>query len=266
MGGRMPPQNEVYAESARIGQQLNAIAGKIEQLKQLNKKKGLFDDTTTQFGSVTAEITDNTARVDQLLAALDARANELAGRANTRHASESARNAVQALKLRHTQNMQDFFQAVQTRKDTEQKKQTRRRQQTSSRYPGRAHGVGMGSDYMDGESDQNPLITGSGYAAQGRIQGGNSVLYAERANAMEQVQRSISEMAQMFKQFREMVESQQSLVMRIDDNVDQSALHINTGNEELAKYLKYIQGNRSLLIKMFIIVLFFIVVYVVLLT
>merc|ERR1712194_49573 len=253
--GRIP--NEIYTESGRIGHELTQIQLKIEEMKKLNKKKGIFVDTTEQFGTLSAQITEGMNRVKNMMEQLDLRAQNLSSAGN---ASEAARNAVQALKLRHTQNMSDFLAVCQERNSRAQKDQARK-QVYLPKYPPNQAMTGMGLEMSSepGEGDNRALMTGQ--VVQDPLQFGN-----ERAAAMKTVQKSINEIATMFKQMSEMISLQDTQISRIDANVDGIADSLDAGTQDLTKFLTNISSNRSLLIKIFGIVLVFIVIFIVFLS
>jgi len=67
----------------------------------------------------------------------------------------------------------------------------------------------------------------------------------------------------MFSQLATMVKEQDELVHRIDANVDDAEMNVEAAHTELLKYFKNISSNRWLMLKVFGIVIFFFVVFIV---
>ncbi|EEQ98637.1 syntaxin 5, putative [Perkinsus marinus ATCC 50983] len=83
-----------------------------------------------------------------------------------------------------------------------------------------------------------------------------------RANAVQAVQRTIGELGQMFEKVSSMVYEQDEMIMRIDSDVDDTMGHLNEGQNQLLKYFHSISGNRSLILKIFAILVCFVIFFV----
>ena len=55
-------------------------------------------------------------------------------------------------------------------------------------------------------------------------------------------------------------------VYRIDDNVDEALTNVEAAHSELLKYFKGITSNRWLMVKIFIVVIVFFIIFIVFLT
>ncbi|CDI78602.1 syntaxin, putative [Eimeria acervulina] len=70
-----------------------------------------------------------------------------------------------------------------------------------------------------------------------------------RAEAVENVQRVIGELAAIFQRVATMIAHQEEMIQRIDDDLDASMHHIREGQNELLNFYNRISSNRSLIIK-----------------
>jgi syntaxin 5 len=66
----------------------------------------------------------------------------------------------------------------------------------------------------------------------------------------------------MFTQLAAMVQEQGELALRIDDNIDNVASNVDSAQTELLKYLQTISNNRWLALKIFGILLIFIMLFI----
>merc|ERR1719188_1271596 len=84
-----------------------------------------------------------------------------------------------------------------------------------------------------------------------------------RADAIQTVQRSVAEVAQMFQRMAVLVTAQQEMVQRIDDEVGITLVNVEQGQDHLLRYFKRVSGSRGLILKVFFILLLFVVFFVV---
>merc|ERR1719188_1442015 len=87
--------------------------------------------------------------------------------------------------------------------------------------------------------------------------------HASRAEAVQNVQKTIGELAQMFQKMAVLVTAQEEMIQRIDSDVDNTLSNVDAAQENLLKYFKYISSNRALIIKVFLILIFFVIFFVV---
>ncbi|KAL9540476.1 hypothetical protein PS6_010744 [Mucor atramentarius] len=79
-----------------------------------------------------------------------------------------------------------------------------------------------------------------------------------RSSAIESIESTIAELGGIFQQLATMVAEQRETVQRIDQNTDDIEMNVMGAQRELLKYYTSISSNRWLIIKIFVtIVLFF---------
>merc|ERR1711879_343243 len=122
-------------------------------------------------------------------------------------------------------------------------------------------GAISGMEVMDG--DEYDIMMNPGHRKQGQIDPGFS---QDKLNAMKGVQKAINEIGQMFKKMSELIEMQDEQIMRIDHDIDETTGHLDTAEKDLYTYFKNISGNRALILKIFGIIIFFIIFFVMFLT
>jgi syntaxin 5 len=72
----------------------------------------------------------------------------------------------------------------------------------------------------------------------------------------------MGELASMFSRLGQLVYEQRSMIEKIDNNTDISLNNIELGERELIKIRKDVSSNRGLIIKIFLILIFTSVVYI----
>ena len=88
----------------------------------------------------------------------------------------------------------------------------------------------------------------------------------ERANAMQTVEQTIIELGGMFQQLATMIKEQDEAIQRIDSNIEDVDLNVSQAHSELLKYFQSVTSNRWLMIKIFMVLIVFFVVFVVVMT
>lgn len=88
----------------------------------------------------------------------------------------------------------------------------------------------------------------------------------DRANAMQTVEQTILELGGMFQQLATMIKEQDEAIQRIDSNIDDVDVNVNAAHSELLKYFQSVTSNRWLMIKIFLVLIVFFVVFIVVMT
>ncbi|XP_022156929.1 syntaxin-31 [Momordica charantia] len=83
-----------------------------------------------------------------------------------------------------------------------------------------------------------------------------------RSVALHNVESTISELSGIFTHLATMVAHQGELAIRIDDNMDESLANVEGARSALLRHLNQISSNRWLLIKIFAILILFLMVFI----
>ena len=91
----------------------------------------------------------------------------------------------------------------------------------------------------------------------------NSIQFLEeRANAMQSVESTIVELGQIFNQLATMVQQQEEMITRIDTNITDTSLNVESAHQSLLQYFQSVSNNRWLMIKVFGVLFTFFMVFV----
>ena len=83
---------------------------------------------------------------------------------------------------------------------------------------------------------------------------------------MRDIEKTIVELGGIFQQLAFMVKEQEEVVHRIDSNVEDAEMNVEAAHTEILKYFKSVASNRWLMIKVFALLIFFFLVFVIFLT
>jgi len=85
----------------------------------------------------------------------------------------------------------------------------------------------------------------------------------QRAETMQNIESTIIELGGIFQQLAHMVKEQEEMVERIDTNVQDTELNIESAHSEILKYFQSVTKNRWLMIKIFGVLIFFFIFFVI---
>ena len=136
--------------------------------------------------------------------------------------------------------------------------------------------AGGGGGFLQGNPSGNRDAAGFDGYVSGRNddafggQSQNQVLLANqdqymssRSEALQNVERTITELGGIFQQLSTMVAEQGEMAVRIDENVEQSVANVDAAQTQLLKYLNSISSNRWLIMKIFGVLISFLVFFIV---
>jgi len=86
---------------------------------------------------------------------------------------------------------------------------------------------------------------------------------SSRATAVRSIESTIAELQGIFRQLSMLVAEQGELIERIDHNTEQAAHNISGAQSALMKYWQNISSNRTLMLKIFFVLLVFVVIFLV---
>ena len=86
---------------------------------------------------------------------------------------------------------------------------------------------------------------------------------ASRAQATESIETTIHELSSMYTRLTSLVAQQEEVVVRIGENLDETSLNVERGHQELLRYFDGISGNRMLILKVFAILILFLVFFMI---
>ncbi|XAR65915.1 hypothetical protein NMG60_11011919 [Bertholletia excelsa] len=82
-----------------------------------------------------------------------------------------------------------------------------------------------------------------------------------RAAALQNVESTISELGGIFTHLATMVAQQGELAIRIDDNMEETLANVDSARSALLRHLHQISSNRGLMIKIFAVLIFFLMLF-----
>ncbi|KAK5598510.1 Syntaxin-5 [Crenichthys baileyi] len=113
----------------------------------------------------------------------------------------------------------------------------------------------MGDVAIDMDSQSNPL--------QLQLIDEQDSYIQSRADTMQNIESTIVELGSIFQQLAHMVKEQEETIQRIDANVEDTQLNVESAHTEILKYFQSVSSNRWLMIKIFLVLIVFFIIFVV---
>uniref|UniRef100_A0A8C1VWU9 Syntaxin 5A, like n=1 Tax=Cyprinus carpio TaxID=7962 RepID=A0A8C1VWU9_CYPCA len=262
-------RSEFTLLAKRIGRDLSNTFAKLEKLTILAKRKSLFDDKAAEIDELTYIVKQDINSLNKQIAGLQELVRSRGGQ-NGRHLQTHSNSIVVSLQSKLASISSDFKSVLEVR--TENLKQQRSRQEQFSQTPASSSSFHANSFnnsvLMQDDSKKTDISIDMDLSSSQQMQliSERDSYIQNRADTMQNIESTIVELGSIFQQLAHMVKEQEETVQRIDANVEDTQLNVDLAHTEILKYFQSVSNNRWLLIKMFLILIIFFIVFVVFMT
>lgn len=252
----------------RIGKDLSNTFAKLEKLTILAKRKSLFDDKAVEIEELTYIIKQDINSLNKQIAQLQDLVRSR-GAPGGRHIQTHSNTIVVSLQSKLASMSNDFKSVLEVR--TENLKQQRSRREQFSQPPVSSSPL-MANNFKSSVLMQDESRSLGDVAIDMDSQGNHMQLQLideqdsyiqSRADTMQNIESTIVELGSIFQQLAHMVKEQEETIQRIDANVEDTQLNVEAAHTEILKYFQSVSSNRWLMIKIFLVLIIFFIVFVV---
>ncbi|RIA81015.1 t-SNARE [Glomus cerebriforme] len=261
-------KSEFARMAAAIGKDINITAAKLQKLTKLAKRKTLFDDRPVEISELTYIIKQDIAKLNKQIALLQQYVRD--HKKNNKQADEHSSNVVVMLQSKLASTSMSFKDVLEIRTQNMKASKDRREQFmfTSNQQANTPAADSPLYNTQRRNDQQNTdflaLDMSSGQTQQQQLQfiEQQDNYIESRATAIESIESTIAELGNIFQQLATMVAEQRETVQRIDANTDDIQTHVEGAQKELLKYYASISSNRWLMVKIFAVIIFFFLVFI----
>ncbi|XP_024540022.1 syntaxin-32 isoform X1 [Selaginella moellendorffii] len=286
--------SEFNRRASQIGLSIHQTSNKLHKLTQLAKKTSIFDDPAVEIQELTAVIRQDiqalNSAIEDLQRVCDAR-NEIN---RNKHSSDHSTTVVGNLKTRLMDTTKEFKDVLTLRSEslkvheermkiysTSAEKGTRRFGKqvpvngatTRELFNSRGVTDGMpkathlrrrpgGAESSTSQASSSSLSSSQSQTQTQQLVPTQDHYLHSRAEALRNVESTIAELGNIFSQLATMVAEQGEVAIRIDENMDDTLSNVDAAQGQLLKYLNGISSNRWLIVKIFFVLLVFLLVFV----
>ncbi|WIA32738.1 hypothetical protein OEZ86_005924 [Tetradesmus obliquus] len=289
-------QSEFARKASQIGLSIHTTSMRLQKLAQLAKRTSMFDDPSREIDEMTGIIKQDIQGLNMAIADLQRVSSKKPD--ENKQSQDHSHTVVNSLRTRLKDATQEFKDVLTMR--TENLKVHKERRQLFSSQPDsaaalleRAPLLGSGSSssqeqqlagssssstrpsaanlfgqvrrrrHEEGQQHAYGPGAGGGQLLQQQLAPQESSYQSSRAEALHNVEATIVELGSIFTQLAEMVAAQGEMTARIDENVEEALGNVDSAKAQLMKYLNNISGNRWLMMKVFMVLMLFLVVFIV---
>ncbi|KAJ8640603.1 hypothetical protein MRB53_017297 [Persea americana] len=286
-------QSEFNKRASKIGFGIHQTSQKLAKLAKLAKRTSVFDDPTVEIQELTAVIKQDITALNSAVVDLQLLCNSQNESGNiSKDTTSHSTTVVDNLKNRLMSATKEFKEVLTMRTENLKVHENRRqlfsstaskdatnpfiRQRplvskaaastSSAPPPPWANGSTSSSQLFprkqaDGESSSptQPLLSQS--QQQQQLVPVQDSYMQSRAEALQNVESTIHELSNIFTQLATMVSQQGELAIRIDENMDDTLANVEGAQGALLKYLNGISSNRWLMIKIFFVLIVFLMIF-----
>ncbi|KAF6251783.1 t-SNARE [Scenedesmus sp. NREL 46B-D3] len=271
-------QSEFARKASQIGLSIHTTSVRLQKLAQLAKRTSMFDDPSREIDEMTGIIKQDIQGLNMAIADLQRVSSKKPD--ENKQSQDHSHTVVNSLRTRLKDATQEFKDVLTMR--TENLKVHKERRQLFSSQPDSAAALLERAPLLASSSSssrEQQLAGSSGSSSSARPSaahlGGQllqqqqqlapqeSSYQSSRAEALHNVEATIVELGSIFTQLAEMVAAQGEMTQRIDENVEETLGNVDNAKAQLMKYLNNISGNRWLMMKVFMVLMLFLVVFIV---
>jgi len=268
----MQQKSQFSQAASKIGKEIYDTSEKLAKLTKLAKKKDtLFDDPAVEIEELTFIIIQHIQNLNKEIVAL--REFSKSGSANKQNTAHSD-TIVTYLNSKLATTAKGFKEILNVRTENLKTQEERRLRFTGSSVaalakPNRSHSESVLYKPPHDNLPESPVRTGGEVAINMPQQQQMMVQYQQedyttsRATAVENIERTIVELGGVFQQLATLVAEQGDKLQRIDENIDNSVDFVDRGHTQLMKVWHNVSGSRMLIVKLFLVLIVFAVIFIV---
>ncbi|KAF7558522.1 hypothetical protein G7046_g5637 [Stylonectria norvegica] len=265
-----PRRSDFARKAAEIGRGISATMGKLEKLAQLAKRRTLFDDRPVEINELTFVIKQDLSSLNQQIGALQHLTKQQHPKADQE--GEHNKNVVYLLQGKLTDVSVNFKDVLEARTKNIQASRSRTENFISSVSQHAQPQIQQSASPLYGTPARNSPAPGGDTLSLNPV-GDQQLLMMEeaqpqntyiqqRGEAIEAIEKTISELGSIFGQLATMVSEQSEVIQRIDANTEDVVDNVDGAQRELLKYWSRVSSNRWLIAKMFGVLMIFFLLWV----
>ncbi|KAH1057441.1 hypothetical protein J1N35_035506 [Gossypium stocksii] len=281
-------QSEFNRRASKIGFGIHQTSQMLSKLAKLAKRTSVFDDPTMEIQELTAVIKQDITALNSAVVDLQLFCNSRNEGGVSSDTSSHSTTVVDDLKNRLMSTTKEFKDVLTMRTENLKVHENRRQLFSSNatkdspnpfvrqrplavksaagaanNLPTWANGSASSPQLIprkQTDRESQPLLQHQQQQQQQMVPLQDSYMQS-RAEALQNVESTIHELGTIFNQLATLVSQQGELAIRIDENMDDTLANVEGAQGALLKYLNSISSNRWLMIKIFFVLIVFLMVF-----
>lgn len=282
-------QSEFNKRASKIGLGIHQTSQKLSKLAKLAKRTSVFDDPTMEIQELTALIKQDITTLNSAVVDLQLLCNSRNENGNiSSDTSSHSTTVVDDLKNRLMSTTKEFKEVLTMRTENLKVHENRRQlfsstaskestnpfvrqrplaSRSAAGAPSAPPPPWAKASTSFSKTSPGKQVDGEGQPLLQQQQQQQQMVPLQdtymqsRAEALQNVESTIHELSNIFNQLATLVSEQGEIAIRIDENMDDTLANVEGAQGALLKYLSSISSNRWLMIKIFFVLIFFLMVF-----
>lgn len=251
-----PQYRELMRVSQKCAHKIRDSYAKLERFTHLAKKRTVFDDGELNrlIAEIRADISETKGQLDYL---------QSNGELKQKHTAN-----IVGILHRKLANVTSNFKSTLEMRSRSVQQQTARHEMFAGPMPSTSSQSSYQSNgpiVLDMGAQNTPVPYHQPQQQQQLIMN-DQIDLSERADKMQLIESTIVELGTVFNQLATIVQDQGETITRIDMNISDTTANVEMAHDALLRYFTSINSNRWLILKVFGVLFFFFIVFVVLAT
>ncbi|KAI1343221.1 SNARE domain-containing protein [Xylariaceae sp. FL0016] len=266
-----PPRRSDFArQAAQIGRGIGATLERLGRLAQLAKQTNILDDGSVEFNEHTFVIKQDLSSLNRQISGLQTLTRQQHPKADQE--GEHNKNVVLMLQSKLSDVGANFKDVLEVRTKKMQDFNSRKGNLVPSMAQYAQPSIQQSASPLYGNSNRGTPSPGADLLSLNPISDQQMLMMEEaqpqntyiqqRGDAIEAIERTISELGSIFGQLAQMVSEQSEMIERIDANTEDVVDNVQGAQRELLKYWSRVSSNRWLIAKMFGVLMIFFLLWV----
>jgi len=240
-------------EADQIGKSLQETMNKLKNLRSLTMDNGIFIDRTSKIDKLTFEIKYDITNLTKKIEGVSVFINN-----DNEQSSKNSDNIVGSLQKRLASLTTEFREILEIRT-----KKLKEDQSIKSEFSGPVTALSDTNVNFPDSSEMRSDNSGEVTIDMPLLALQRKDITRTRLEDVQRIERLLVELGGIFEQISHMVEEQGEMIQRIDANVEESATDLDESHRQLLALWKKMSGSRRLTVKIFVVLAFFVVLFVV---
>ena len=242
---------------SRLFRQIKDVENKLDQLLSLSKKSSSFNNSHLKFSSATMNIKQSLIDIEKELQKIKEKDLYLC---NNNFSKKIINNSLDILNQRVSDVSQKFTKFLQTQAETIRRIEYKKGVFTKNNSSKNNKNYNEYTMNYNNNDDEDVLlnITGQTQTTMKR----DDQYYSYRLNAAQGIEKMMGEISGMTNRLSQMVYEHSLMIENISQNTDIALGNVERGSKEIKDILENVKGNRSLLLRIFFIIIVVSVIYI----
>jgi t-SNARE complex subunit (syntaxin) len=247
---------------SRLFRQIKEIENKLDQLLSISKKSSSFNNSHLKFSSATVNIKQSLVEVENEMKKIKEKDLYLS---HNNFSKQIINNSLDILNQKTSDISNKFQKFLQTQAETIRRIEKRKIIITNNNSSKKINNyneytINYDNNKNNNEDDEDVLlnITGQAQTTMKR----DDQYYSYRLNAAQGIEKMMGEISGMTNRLSQMVYEHSLMIENISQNTDIALGNVERGSKEIKDILENVKGNRSLLLRIFFIIIVVSVIYI----